>query len=330
MDNVFPDEIFQQIFRYTTPVDLFRGFYNLNSRLNRIICEVRIHLRHEYTADESHFVLPNLHPKQIRSFYVREDKYQYPHLHECSNIRELTFSWSSQDISDRVNHPQLVLIQPGNFPHLTSLTISKQSGTSEYYRLCMMILGNQFPFLKHVYLPYANGHHNLASIRTWSTALTSVTIECCNRSMLYPLLDNLPNLRSFKCEPGTSSGGSLTNQRLAMKDFVLTNYDEETQHVMMTMSEIESLFRHFPNLEFTLLLLGRSGSLDEALRSLNAILSHCPKLTRVDCYMKYSGRDCSLERFHRVKDQYPLFRDYEGCAWNERPGMGWRCRIRKG
>lgn len=331
MDTIFPDEIFQQIFRYTQPVDLFRGFYNLNSRLNRIIGEVRIHLRYRYTDDERRYIFPNLNPKQIRSFYVCEEEYQYPRLSECSNIRELSFSWNSQCDVYSIRHPQLVLVQPKNYPRLRSLTICQQSWTSEFQKLCKMIFGNQFPFLEHVSLPYANGSC-IPGIKTWSTRLSSVSIECCNMSMLYPLLDNLPNLQSFHCTPGTPTGGSLKTQRLALQNFTFTNYDQNSPHQMemMGMSEIEHLFRHFPNLESTLLLLGRSGTLDEAFRSLNAILSHCPKLRSVDCYMKYSGPDCSQKLFDEVKNRYPLFRDYQGGAWKEHHDHGYRCRIRKG
>ena len=45
MDEIFPDEIFLRIFRYIPRLDLFRGFYNLNSRLNRIISESRVYIR---------------------------------------------------------------------------------------------------------------------------------------------------------------------------------------------------------------------------------------------------------------------------------------------
>ena len=235
--SYFPDEVFLQIFRYLHPLDLFRSFYNLNSRLNRIIGEVRIHLRYRFTDEEQRYIVPNLRPKQIRSFYVCEERYQYPYLNECSNICELTFGWESKYNAYSIRHPQLVVAQPNNFPHLRSLTIYQQSWTSEFQKLCTMIFGNQFPVLKYLHLPYANGSC-INGIKTWSTSLTCVRIEICNESMLYPLIDNLPNLESFTCTPGTMSRGSLKNQRLALKNFYLTNYDQDNlpHTIMMEMT----------------------------------------------------------------------------------------------
>ncbi|CAF3761063.1 unnamed protein product [Adineta steineri] len=143
-----------------------------------------------------------------------------------------------------------------------------------------MIFGNHFPVLNNVFLPYANGSCT-GGIKTWSTSLTSVWIACCNKSMLYLLLDNLPNLEYFTCTP-----------------------------------------------ESTNLLLRYPGYLNDAFHALHAVLSHCPKLKSVDCFIKYSGPGCSLQTFHEIKNRYPLFKDYSGDAWKEHDGH--RCRIRKG
>ena len=66
MDSIFPDEIFLQIFRYLPVLDLFCGFYNLNSRINAIISNVRIHLASLYDENSQRYILPNICPKQIR------------------------------------------------------------------------------------------------------------------------------------------------------------------------------------------------------------------------------------------------------------------------
>jgi hypothetical protein len=118
--------------------------------------------------------------------------------------------------------------------------------------------------------------------------------------------------------------------QLALKSFNLTNYDQDnfSNSIMMGLGEIKDLFRCFPNLESTTLLLRQYGNLNDALHALHAVLSHCPKLNSVDCYMKYSGSDCSQQSFDASKNQYPLFRDYNGGAWKEQNEC--RFRIRKG
>ncbi|CAF3424323.1 unnamed protein product, partial [Rotaria socialis] len=61
-------------------LDLFRGFYNLKSRLNRIIGEVRVYIRSELNEEEKRYILPYVRPEQIRSFSVNEEKYEYAKL----------------------------------------------------------------------------------------------------------------------------------------------------------------------------------------------------------------------------------------------------------
>ncbi|CAF4216075.1 unnamed protein product [Adineta steineri] len=222
MDD-FPDEVFLQMFRYVPILDLFRGFYNLNSRLNRIIGEVRIHIRSVLNEEEQGYILPNICPKQIRSFCVHEDRYEFLKLSQCNNIRQLEFGCHSRHTHERYVHRQLVHVQPAVFPHLRNLTIYQQNWSSEYQQLCTMIFNNQFPVLKYVYLPYANGSC-VPRIRTWSTSLINVSIECCNKSMFYPLLDNLPNLKYFTCTLGTDNVGTLEQQCLSLKTINLTTY----------------------------------------------------------------------------------------------------------
>ncbi|CAF4009310.1 unnamed protein product, partial [Rotaria sp. Silwood1] len=92
MDTIFPDEIFLRIFQYLPRLDLFRGFYNVNSRLNRIISELYVDFRSVLTEDQQRFILPYINLKRIRSFCVCKAQYEYSKLDQCTNIRELQFS----------------------------------------------------------------------------------------------------------------------------------------------------------------------------------------------------------------------------------------------
>jgi len=328
MDKIFPDEIFQQIFRYLPILDLFRGFFNLNSRLNRIIGEVRLHIRSLLNKEEQRYILPNIRPKQIRSLYVSEDKYEFPNLNQSINIRQLEFGCHSRYTKETYLHRQLTDVKPNLFPHLRKLTIYQQSWTSEFQNLCKMIFGNQFPVLKYVYLPYANGSCT-SGIKTWSTSLTSVDIECCNKSMLYPLLDNLPNLEYFTCTPGTTKERSLQNQCLSLKSLCMTTYDQEGygNRSMMDFKEMNNLFRGLPNLENTVLMIRCYGTIDDALHQLHDVLSHCQKLKSFDCHIKYSSENSPQASFDEIKNRYPLFQTSNGGVWKDSRGYG--CRIRK-
>jgi hypothetical protein len=328
MDHIFPDEIFLQIFRYLPILDLFRGFYNLNSHLNHIIGEVRIHIPSLLNEEEQRYILPNIRPQQIRSLYVSEEKYEFSNLKECVNIRTLEFGCISRYNSETYVHRQLAVVQPTIFPHLRKLTIYQQSWTPEYKNLCTMIFGNQFPVLKYLYLPYANGSCT-SGIKTWSTSLTSVRIECCNKSMLYSLLDNLPNLKGFTCTLGTNEVRSLKNQCLALKCLNMTTYDQGqySNRSMMKFEEMNNLYRCLPNLERTIVMMHCPGTIDDALDHLHGVLSHCQNLKSVDCHIKYTWQNSPQASFDEIKDRYPLFTNYRGGTWKERNGYG--CRIRK-
>ena len=103
----------------------------------------------ELNKEEQRYILPYVRPKQIRSFAVNEEKYQYSKLNQCINIRESKFSLRFRiQYVYTYNHPQLIHVKPSIFPHLKKLTIYVQSWSSVYIELCIMIFGNQFPALR--------------------------------------------------------------------------------------------------------------------------------------------------------------------------------------
>jgi hypothetical protein len=174
MDQIFPNEIFLRIFRYLPRLDLYRGFYNLNSRLNCIISESRVYFRSKLTEDERLYILPYVQPRQIRTFYVYEKEFQYSKLDQCTNLRQLEFLNGQKYNVYTYEHPQLIHVKPSIFPHLKRLTIYVQSASFTYEVLLILIFNNHFSSLESVYLPYANSNR-LSAIKTWSTSLKYVS-----------------------------------------------------------------------------------------------------------------------------------------------------------
>ncbi|CAF1023685.1 unnamed protein product [Rotaria magnacalcarata] len=312
MDTIFSDEIFLRIFRYLPGLDSFRGFYNLNSRLNRIIGEFYVGFGSVLTEDQQRFILPYINPKRIRSFCVCKSRYEYLRLNQCINIRQLKFS-SSDSTHDIYTHiePQLIQVQPKNFPHLMHLTIYLHSATDEYYELFCMIFGNAFPTLKYVHLPFASGYY-ISGIKTWSTSLKYVRIECCNKQMFYPLLDNLPNLITFHCSFGTNNSGSLNNRTLPLENFYLETYDRSSVHyrgVKMEHQELIGVYECLPNLLRTIIFIYSESSLDSIMDRFNSVLTHCPRLNTFECFIECNTVMESEETANEIKKRYPLFRD---------------------
>ncbi|CAF3094883.1 unnamed protein product [Rotaria sp. Silwood2] len=70
--ELFPDDIFLELFSFINPIDLYRGFINLNSRLNNILNDIRIFI---YLAIDCHWsrlsYKINLQPfVNLRSLYL--------------------------------------------------------------------------------------------------------------------------------------------------------------------------------------------------------------------------------------------------------------------
>lgn len=327
MDNIFPDEIFLQIFLYLPRLDLFRGFYNLNSRLNHIISEARVRFGcFRLGEEEKQYILPYVQPKQIFSFFVDDERCRYSKLNQCINIRQLTFVGGYKCNVYTYEHPDLIHVQPSIFPRLKSLTIYAQSWSDVYMKLCEMIFGSQFPVLESVHLPYANGSCT-SGIKTWSTNLKYVRIECCNKSMFYPLLNNLPNILTFNCGFGASYRGSLTKEYLPLKKLYLETYDRSPTavgyQIMFGFNEMMDLFKRSPDLEHTILYICDSGRLEYIIDQLYRVLSNCPKL-RFDCNIKYFQENSVS--IHEIIKGYPLFQDCSACTWGASRDYG--CRIR--
>ncbi|CAF0965334.1 unnamed protein product [Adineta steineri] len=331
MDKIFPDEIFLQIFQYVPRLDLFRSFYNLNSRLNRIISESNVYLGSvSLNKEEQQYILPYVQPKQIYSFPVFEEEYEYSKLSQCINIRELTFLSGSKEYNVyRYEHPQLIHVVPSIFPYLKSLTIYVQSCSGVYGDLCRMIFGNQFSVLESVYLPYGN-NQCVSGIKTWSTNLKDVTIKCCNKSLYYPLLNNLPNILSFHCVFGVDSHGSLKKEYLPLTHIYLgTNDKLPTLFDYGTMAKLGvtiDLLERSPNLERTILFICDYHELGYIIDQLNRVLSNCPKLISFDCHIQHFRENS--ESINEIKNRYPLFQNCSAHTWTISGGYG-ACRIQK-
>ena len=80
MDKILPNEIFLIIFNYLFTLDLFRGFYNLNSRINSIISDIHISLDILDDDDVRQYILPNIHSSQVHSLKVPDESYLIPNL----------------------------------------------------------------------------------------------------------------------------------------------------------------------------------------------------------------------------------------------------------
>jgi hypothetical protein len=323
MDKLFPDEIFLMIFQYLPTLDLFRGFYGLNSRLNAIISDIPIKLNTLYDVETRQYILPNIYPPQVRILEVPYNGCTIPSISEFVNIRELIFL--NEPTSNQLND-----IQPIHLPYLKRLSISKIShGQSPaYMQMCETVFSDTFGTLKHLRLPYVQGNH-VRRILRGSTSLTSLSIGCCTKHAFYCILEKLLNLEYFHVELGTPDVRSMVNQHINLKQLIIEAYDrnESGNANYMNMNELINLSRYLPNIEQTTISILYYGTPGDALDDLQRIFLSWKNLHSFDCFIKFAYHHFDTNFLDEIKNHYTLLQDSRAGAWYENRCT--HCRIRK-
>ncbi|CAF1626024.1 unnamed protein product [Didymodactylos carnosus] len=115
--EVLSDELFIEIFQYVQVVDLFRGFYNLNSRLNAILMDQHLYLSvnlFEMTSTDAKFAEENdlLNFLRKKIIYLKTDDWYSLML---TNRRQSCSYWKRAELLSKKNI--------NSYPSLRSLTI---------------------------------------------------------------------------------------------------------------------------------------------------------------------------------------------------------------
>lgn len=174
-----PNEILLGIFDYTRLIDLYRIFWNLNQRFNRLIRSLKcLSLRlTQSETDEGIFfaqqiarlVIVTLAPISLQPF---------------PNLRSLIINWANE------NH--LKAIRPESLPHLTYLSLPMSFSPSSTIVLASHVFTNGFPALRYADL----GKVSFPVYSTWtsSPSLRSIKILCTNINILPLILHICPQL----------------------------------------------------------------------------------------------------------------------------------------
>ncbi len=187
--EVFPDELFLELFSFIKPIDLFRGFVNLNSRLNRILNDTHICID-IINDDENEDYQLCLNHFSHQLIYLAIDchwsclSYNIS-LQSFINLRSLHLPMATTK--------QCFEITPMNFPFLTNLTIHDNAFKS------ILLSRYSFPNLvtcciPHVYRPVSN------PIAPMESCLTLHSLQLGSYSIvnLFNILPYLPNLNSLE------------------------------------------------------------------------------------------------------------------------------------
>ncbi|CAF4047201.1 unnamed protein product [Rotaria sordida] len=183
--ELFPDELFLELFSFINPIDLYHGFINLNSRLNNILNDIRICIHiinddqyEDYQACLNHFA--------YQIIYLAIDchwsRLSYNiNLQSFVNLRSLYLPMPTDE--------QCLEITSDNLPFLTNLTINDNTFKS------ILFGSNLFSHLVTLCVPciYSSILKQIESMQLCLT-LHSLYLGSCTIIDVLNILPYLPNL----------------------------------------------------------------------------------------------------------------------------------------
>lgn len=297
--EIFPDELFLDLFSYIPPVDLFRVWCGLNRRISAIIRSIRISFDlNEYT--DANIRALDYFSKQIVFLHLHIS-YRSLDLTKYSNLRSLI-------INTQLTIQQLNSIQPVYLPFLRRLAFSKWSNDDE---IINDIIFNQdsstvqaIPWLKVYHLPKIPNYFIGRTL-----ALSHINTMIFDRVTPFDIsliLYLQPTLRRLK----------ITIVRWMFDDFMpkFFLHDKNFQHknlhyleiTMNTCNRLDDLYpllQHLPCLR-SLYIACDSLTLSDFKRLAIELVTRTPYLRKFNCSFKQTY----IESIEVLQNMSPLFR----------------------
>ncbi|CAF4914343.1 unnamed protein product [Rotaria sp. Silwood1] len=183
--ELFPDELFLELFSFIHPIDLYRGFINLNSRLNNILNDIRICI-HIINDDQCEDYQACLNHFAYQIIYLAIDchwsRLSYKiSLQQFVNLRSLYLPMPTDQ--------QSLEITSNNLPFLTNLTVNENTFKS------ILFDSNLFTHLITLCVPriYSSISNQIESVQSCLT-LHSLYLGSCTIIDVLTILPYLPNL----------------------------------------------------------------------------------------------------------------------------------------
>ncbi|CAF2982810.1 unnamed protein product, partial [Rotaria sp. Silwood2] len=208
--ELFPDDIFLELFSFINPIDLYRGFINLNSRLNNILNDIRIRI---YIMNDDNC----------------EEIIKHINLQPFVNLRSLYLPMPTDEKS--------LEITSNSLPFLTNLTINDNTFKS------ILFGSNLFLHLVTLCVPciYSSILNQIESMQLCLT-LHSLYLGSCTIINKLNILPCLPNLNSLDIVL------LLNNQTIRQPDVKHHNISHLKVKLRQLDPDLEILLKSLPNL----------------------------------------------------------------------------------
>ena len=259
-----PNELLLDVFEYLDTGDLYRAFWNLNSRFNDMLRSLK----------DLSLVIEKNDPLLLAIFASRVVRLEVNTWHEIDLSQFSNLKWLKLC---RTTRNQVTQIRPNIVPKLVYLSVSLAFDFWSSTQLAQDVFSNGFPSLRYADL----GRVDIPYTRTWSLAphLHSVCV-CSSDPIIVPLtLAACPRLRSLQVQIfGDCHRIDLPSLRL---NHPLKRFTFADSYGVLSLHDINSILTYVPNVERIHLTLFEISF----TRLAHTLVSRLHRLRRFDCYI---------------------------------------------
>ena len=303
--EIFPNELFIELFEYLSPSELYQMFYNLNSRFNSMIKSLQhLHLILQEDWDTNERISP-FFASQISILTIKHD--EFIDFSSYSNLQSLKLSMPTIT--------QCNAIQPSLLPKLKHLFISNLFFTDNSEQLCRLIFSSSFSHLQTCRIDRItfNRHYSYLSLSLRQLTISPCTWKTNLYQQIFQACPNLTHLRIIRLR--NVSFKFLTNhfslhtslRYLSMHFYSIGNDWYHHIHWLLT---------HVPNLESFILRIEQNETNIEFPLDLLAklLIRYLPFL--INLKIKISLNKFLSKELNLIEQLHPLFINvqYLGCS----------------
>ena len=227
----FPNELLLYLFEFIDIRDLFDGFWNLNTRFNRLLRSLH---KLALSLDRNDQNLIDFFSNQITQLIL--NTWENVDLKQFPNVQSL--------IIHQITSDQLHQLRSEVLPKLVHLSTSSLVEVTPISQLAQRLFSNEFPNMRSLELSLIEIPH----LRTWhqSPALRAVTVQSNNPTLAPFILTATPNLQYLKVHFLSSTipifYHSLEDIHHSLKHFVLLD-----PYHKLSFNHIHTLLSFVPN-----------------------------------------------------------------------------------
>ena len=234
-----PNELLVDVFQYLDAQDLFRAFYQLNTRLNTLLHSLN-NLSLTLMRPDTHQTIPS--PIDVQTVIVAHGA--DVNLDNFVNLRRLKFLQPTCEQLDRFDSVEL--------PHLEYLFMGyglycHHDGNADHkHKRCDKVFSDAFPNLKSCYLFHPEGLYTFtAAIQM--TELRILRVRKIDLPSYQVILSVCPNLHFFRLEvPNVKEQTSMINSHGNLRRMVL---EFDSFATSLGDDHIDDYLSSIPNLE---------------------------------------------------------------------------------